>query len=150
MKNDIETLQEKIESLPKGYISNKTIGGKVRHYLQWTDNGKIKSQYIPDEDYEKVKLEIEKRKVLQKQLKTLQNKQIFKNNILFETNVICGESLKTLIHYVKDLDKRDRYKILNDYLYGVVTPRICSVYGLRRTGKTTMLFQAKLRHLSFL
>ena len=50
MKNDIETLQEKIESLPKGYISNKTIGGKVRHYLQWTDNGKIKSQYIPDED----------------------------------------------------------------------------------------------------
>lgn len=144
MKNDIETLQEKIESLPKGYISNKTIGGKVRHYLQWTDNGKIKSQYIPDEDYEKVKLEIEKRKVLQKQLKTLQNKQISKNNILFETNVICGESLKTLIHYVKDLDKRDCYKILNDYLYGVVTPRICSVYGLRRTGKTTMLFQAIL------
>ena len=42
----VEKLRIELASLPKGYISNKTIGGKVRHYLQWTENGKIKSRYI--------------------------------------------------------------------------------------------------------
>ena len=34
MKNEIEFLKLRIETLPRGYISNKVIGGKIRHYLQ--------------------------------------------------------------------------------------------------------------------
>lgn len=138
----IDILKEKIERLPKGYISNKTIGGKVRHYLQWAENGKTKSRYIPDEDYERVKSEIAKRKELQKELKELQSKQPINSAFDYETNVTSGNTLKTLVNYVKDLKRRDCCKILNEYLYGEITPRICSVYGLRRTGKTTMLFQS--------
>ena len=74
MPNNIEELKKKIEQLPKGYISNKTIGGKERHYLQWSENGKMKSLYIKDEDYERIKNGIEERKKLQKQLKEEETK----------------------------------------------------------------------------
>lgn len=144
MEKDIEILAKKIQSLPKGYISNKTIGGKVRHYLQWAENGKTKSQYIPDEDYERIKLEIAKRKELQKELKAMQNNKSVKVSIEYETNVTTGNDLKVLVNYVKKYKKRDCYKILNDYLNGEINPRICSIYGLRRTGKTTLIFQAIL------
>lgn len=139
---EIDILKEKIERLPKGYISNKMIGGKVRHYLQWAENGKTKSRYIADEDYERVKSEIAERKELQKKLKKLQSKQPVNAAFDYETNVTSGNTLKTLVNYVKGLKRRDCCKILNEYLYGEITPRICSVYGLRRTGKTTMLFQS--------
>ena len=42
--DDIEKIREELKELPKGYISNKNIGGKIRHYLQWSENGKIKSR----------------------------------------------------------------------------------------------------------
>ena len=60
--DNIYELENAIALLPKGYISNKTIGGKVWHYLQWSENGKTKSQYIPDDEYETIKEGIAKRK----------------------------------------------------------------------------------------
>ena len=60
----VEKLRIELASLPKGYISNKTIGGKVRHYLQWTENGKIKSRYIKDSEYEEIKAKVARRKEL--------------------------------------------------------------------------------------
>ena len=139
----IEEIKEEIEKLPKGYISNKTIGGKTRHYLQWTENGKVKSLYLRDEDYERVKAEIEKRKELQKLLRAEERKNVVKQtNETYEMNVVTGEPLKGLVKYAEKWKKRDCYKSITAYLYGQVTPRVCSVYGLRRTGKTTMLHQA--------
>ena len=35
-----EQIQEKIDSLPKGYLSKKKINGKERIYRQWNENGK--------------------------------------------------------------------------------------------------------------
>ena len=139
MKDDII---KKIESLPKGYISNKTINGKVRHYLQWMEKGKIKSQYIPDEDYEKTRAGIEERKSLQKELKTLNIVKPKRPSSGFQTNVIVGDVLRKLVSGVAKFQKRDCYRILSEYLRKDQESRICSVYGLRRTGKTTMLFQA--------
>lgn len=140
MIDDVESLKAQIEKLPKGYISNKTIGGKVRHYLQWNENGKTKSVYVPDEDYEQVKADIAKRKALQKQVKAAQLNGVEEINF-YETNVKTGGTLKILVENVKNLQRRDGCKTLNAYLYGKFSPKICSVYGLRRTGKTTMLFQ---------
>ena len=139
----VEEIKKEIEKLPKGYISNKTIGGKTRHYLQWTENGKVKSLYLRDEDYERVKAEIEKRKELQKLLRAEERKNVVKQtNETYEMNVVTGEPLKGLVKYAEKWKKRDCYKSITAYLYGQVTPRVCSVYGLRRTGKTTMLHQA--------
>ena len=35
----ITELTEQIAGLPKGYLSKKTIGGKVYYYHQWSENG---------------------------------------------------------------------------------------------------------------
>ncbi len=146
MTDELKRLQEEIESLPKGYISNKKIGGKVRHYRQWTENGKIKSEYIPDASYEEVKAGIERRKELEKEYKRKAGRVSFAvaqpKSEGYEMNVVTGESLKTLVQSVDRWKKRDCYAGIETYLYGKVTPRVCLVYGLRRTGKTTMLHQA--------
>ena len=44
-KDQIEALEAEIAALPIGYISRKTINGKVKQYHQWTENGKKKSKY---------------------------------------------------------------------------------------------------------
>ncbi len=144
MSEEIQRLREEIENLPKGYISNKNIAGKVRHYRQWKENGKIKSEYIPDDMYESVKTEIERRKELERQLKTLERKKAVKNiNVEdYEMNVVFGDALKAVVSTVKGWEKRDCFSNLETYLYGKITPRVCLVYGLRRTGKNTMFHQA--------
>lgn len=44
-RDQIEALEMEIAALPAGYISRKTINGKVKLYHQWTENGKKKSKY---------------------------------------------------------------------------------------------------------
>ena len=43
---EISKLENQISELPAGYISRKIINGKERFYLQWSENGKVKSKYI--------------------------------------------------------------------------------------------------------
>lgn len=60
----------------------------------------------------------------------------------YRTNVTTGEALKKLLHDVRRYEKRDSFEKLHRYLYGSGYGRVCILYGLRRTGKTTLLFQA--------
>ncbi len=140
----IDELEKAITELPRGYISNKRIGGKVRHYLQWLENGKIKSQYISDDEYETIKEGIAKRKELEKKIKLLKKQAKIhpKKKVDYEMNVIVGQELKKMVAYAMQWDKRDCYSTLNRYLHENDSPRVCSLYGLRRTGKTTLLHQA--------
>lgn len=62
----------------------------------------------------------------------------------FETSVIIGERLLALTKGVKNWGKRDCFRQLQAYLNSEETDRVCLVFGLRRTGKTTMLRQAVL------
>ena len=64
-------LAKLIESLPKGYISIKRIGGKDRFYLQWREQGKVKSKYIKPEDLDELKSQIQERKRLEKELERI-------------------------------------------------------------------------------
>ena len=40
------SLSLELQELPRGYICTKTISGKEYHYLQYTQFGKKKSEYI--------------------------------------------------------------------------------------------------------
>ena len=71
--------------------------------------------------------------------KKLENYQNEKIN--FFTSVIIGKNLKTFYESVKNYKKRFCYKYLSNYLYSNID-KVCVLFGLRRTGKTTMLFQA--------
>lgn len=68
--------------------------------------------------------------------------QLKQERLSFECNVTVGRELLALSQDVDGWEKRDCYSQLEDYLYRGERTRICLVYGLRRTGKTTMLRQA--------
>ena len=63
---------------------------------------------------------------------------------MFETNVITGADLLALSENVRGWEKRDCYQQLVAYLHSRQSDRVCLLFGLRRTGKTTMLRQVVL------
>ena len=71
VSEQIKKLENELLTYPNGYISRKMIGGKERFYLQWTENGKLKSKYIKADELEHMRGLVEKRKQLQEQLKEL-------------------------------------------------------------------------------
>ena len=62
----------------------------------------------------------------------------------FKTNVVTGPALLSLSENVRGWQKRDCYRQLNAYLHNAECDRVCLLFGLRRTGKTTLLRQAVL------
>lgn len=62
----------------------------------------------------------------------------------FYTSVVTGPALLALSENVRGWQKRDCYCQLNAYLHSTERDRVCLLYGLRRTGKTTLLRQAVL------
>ncbi len=137
-------MEERIAALPIGYISRKNINGKTRYYLQWKENGKVKSKYLREEETEEIQAQIEERRQLQKRLKELKKKfpALEESGRQFETKVRIGNELAGMAASVEGLEKRELYHRIPQYLYGNVRTKVCIVYGLRRTGKTTMLLQA--------
>ena len=140
----VQALERQIAGLPIGYISKKTINGKIRYYHQWTENGKKRGRYLREGEMEPLRAQIERRKTLQAELKALgaalPKPQAPKPD--FETSVITGAGLAALSQGVKDWGLRDCFGQLEEYLYSRESDRVCLIFGLRRTGKTTMLRQA--------
>ena len=58
-----------------------------------------------------------------------------------KTNVVTGTDLLDLTQRVRRYKRRDCYGILQKYLREDTFGKVCILFGLRRTGKTTMLFQ---------
>ena len=153
LKKGISSLEEKIASLPKGSVSYKTIKGKKQPYLQWTEDGKRLSRYLKLEEREEIAGAVAERKELEKQLKELRSQLPAEEKLSaqgsktaqelsFDTRVITGSGLSTLCNRVEGFQCRDCMKILDLYLEKNSDGRVCLLYGLRRTGKTTMLLQA--------
>ena len=69
--NRIAELTAQIAELPKGYISQKTIGGKMYFYHQWSEQGQKQSKYLHDSEIEPLTKQIELRKRLQAELREL-------------------------------------------------------------------------------
>ena len=111
--NAIWEIEERLSTLPRGYISQKRIGGKTRYYLQWKENGKVKSQYIPLELLEETKAQIEERRRLQEQMKEWKVKN--GKERLFETNVVICDELDAMIRSVYGLKKCEMYDRILSY-----------------------------------
>ncbi|MCD8327265.1 MAG: AAA family ATPase [Lachnospiraceae bacterium] len=141
----ISHIEDRIAELPAGYISRKTIRGKVQYYRQWREEGKIRSKYIREEELEEIRDQIGERKQLEERLKELK-KQVPVQNVRvmkFQTNFQTGAVLEAMVRNVRGFQKRDCFDRIMRYLRDDRNwTRVCAVYGLRRTGKTTMLYQA--------
>lgn len=146
IQEKIASLEEQIALLPKGSVGQKTINGKEYFYLRWTENKKRKEKYIPADEIEALKSEIEKRKALEKELKGLR-KQAPAGAApkpaahTFLTNVRTGSTLRSFAAPVRGFKKRDCFRALHEYLYGPQQDKAFILYGLRRTGKTTLIRQ---------
>lgn len=152
-QNRINALLREIASLPKGRISYKNIKGRRQPYLQWTENGRRYSRYIKKEGRREILTAIRHREELEEELKQLLSRQPAADAVqspvgkyavspAFETRVMTGSLLQKFCRQVSGFQCREDMKILNAYLHAKTPGRICLLYGLRRTGKTTMLLQA--------
>lgn len=147
IRKRIIELENEIAVLPQGSINMKKINGKEQPYLQWTENGKSKSKYIKKDEREQIFAGIERRKELQEELRELKKMDIaaIPKSVEFETSVVIGERLLAMTKGVRNWQERDCFEKLQAYLNSDSTDRVCLIFGLRRTGKTTMLRQAVLK-----
>lgn len=145
MAESIEELEKKIEALPRGTIVTKNIDGKPYFYQQYKENKKTVSNFLTNDEAEKMRPLIDERRQLQKKLremkKNLPAAAKSDDSPSFIMNAITGSGLLEMAETAKDFKKRDCYEKISSYLYGKPADKVCLVYGLRRTGKTTLLKQ---------
>ena len=138
-------LEQKIAMLPPGSIVKKTVTGREYYYHRWTENKKRHEKYIPAEALDSFRAQIEQRKELEQELKALKKmlpKAAPIHIATFTTNVRIGTALRTFSASVKRYKKRECFQQLHNFLYGEAQDKVFILYGLRRTGKTTMIRQA--------
>lgn len=145
MAKSIEELEKKIETLPRGTIVTKIIDGKPYFYQQYKENKKTVSNFLSNDEAEQMRPLIEERRELQKKLREMKKKNPFvvkmDNSKNFIMSAITGAGLLEMAETAKGFKKRDCYNKIVSYLYGKPADKVCLVYGLRRTGKTTLLKQ---------
>ena len=147
LMNQIVEIEREIAMLPEGSVTKKKIRDKEYYYHRITRNGKRVENYISFEEVPELKLKIEKRKELEKELKQLKSHIVpEKENEAepqydFKTIVRTGKPLMSQIAITKKYKKRKCFSALREYVFGAPQDKVFIIYGLRRTGKTTMIRQ---------
>ena len=145
-KKRIEELKAQIAQLPKGKIVFRTIRGKKRMYLYYREDGESHTEYIRAAN-EKITVQgVEKRMALEEELQQVMMgfsaSPPSKSVPDFSTSVITGEMLKRTCHSVASFKTRECFQTLMRFFSEETHGKVCVIYGLRRTGKTTMVLQA--------
>ena len=143
----ISELERRIAALPQGSITVKKIKGRDYYYHRVIKNGNRTETYIPFDQVDGMRTQIGERKVLETMLKKLR-KQVPTitqdtpvDSAGFHTIVRMGDVLRAQIAVVRKYKKRECIQKLRDYIFGDDTDKVFVLYGLRRTGKTTMIRQ---------
>lgn len=143
----IADLEREIARLPEGAVTKKRIKDRDYYYHRVTRNGKRTETYISFESVEDLKDKIERRRELEKRLKELKSEYALTNpsesvrGYGYKTIVRYGRNLEAQIASVRKFKKRECYGVLRNYIFGDCNDKVLIVYGLRRTGKTTMIRQ---------
>lgn len=146
MNDELQLLEMELADLPKGTIvwkkTSKSSDVK-KPYLQWREGSKTRSKYISPEELDSTTENVRRRKELQERIRQLKKEVSAPDaeSMQFNLNVVYGDNLKSLIRSTVQPERRNCFQSVEKYLYSPFSPRICSIYGLRRTGKTTLLHQ---------
>ncbi len=142
LQNRITTLKNELASLPQGSITKKNIKGHTYFYYRYKENNQRKEKFIAHQELETLKTKIDLRKELEKELKNLTVKSITHlQEESFITNILKDEDLISFANPVKSYKKRECFFKVHDYIYGDFNDKVLILYGLRRTGKTTIIRQ---------
>ena len=71
-QRNIRIQTEELNRFPKGNISEKTIKGKKRYYLQWREGKNVKVKYIKQAALDEVRKQIDERYRWEKSIKKLE------------------------------------------------------------------------------
>ena len=145
----IEELEREIALLPSGSIAVKRIKDKEYYYHRINENGMRRETYVDFDKVDELRSQIEKRKALAKELKELKRQlpkmpKIKTELPTFSTYVRVGEQLDGMAATVAKHKKRACYEAIHDYVFGEQQDKVFILYGLRRTGKTTLIRQVIL------
>ncbi len=130
-----------------GGITFKTINGKRYAYYQWTENGKQHSRRVKDDEFAELATKIAAEKAKKNSSKNIQQLMVAENiapysaKPEFKTDIKIGVQLTRFFEPVMKWKKRECFNTLHDYIYGENNDRVLILYGLRRTGKTTLIRQ---------
>lgn len=145
-----ERILAQIEALPKGIIAVKTIHGKPYEYWQYRENGKQVTKRVKGETLALLQQQIAERKRLQALLHSgvvMQHPAPadVSSPRPFHCMTRTGTELLSFAEPVGAFHTRYMFSELQRYLREPVSDRVLILYGLRRTGKTTMIRQAILQ-----
>jgi len=129
-----------LAKLPIGSISRKKIAGKTRYYRQWVEDGRTKGVYLKESEVEDVRRQIERRREL---VKLLRPYGVAKKRLAIRySGIKTGRELSDWADFVSGWDFRDVFSDIVKFLRWPTESKVLVVFGIRRTGKTTMLQQA--------
>lgn len=141
----IEELERQIAQLPAGSVTKKTVNGREYFYHRWTENKKRREKYIPLQEVDAFRAQIDRRKALEQELKQLKKQLLLAKKPpeppAFATYIRAGAELRAFSANVRKYRKRECFAQLHDFIYGEPQDKVLILYGLRRTGKTTMIRQ---------
>lgn len=148
MMRRIDELEREIASLPPGSLAVKKVKGKEYYYHRFTSAGKRSESYVDFQSAEELRSQIEKRKALEAELKALKKSipvpkpaRRRKAPHEFKTYVRIGDQLRNWAAPVKKYNHRECYADLREFVFGEQQDKVFILYGLRRTGKTTLIRQ---------
>ena len=127
-------LEREIANLPIGYISKKTIKGRVQFYLQRREGNKVTSSYIKAEDVDRISGDIDKRKRLIEELSLIDDrlKQLEQAAILIDRDLYCKLLLYKLSYRMDELDTAER--------------QVCSSFGSAMNAIEGVAVSVETRH----
>ena len=148
LKKQIDILEKQIAELPRGSISTKDVKGHKYYYHRWYEEGVRKEKFIPVDNLASLRAQIVQRRELEAQQKKLREqlpktsgKAARENEADYITIVRCGAELRAFMAPALNYKRRECYAQLKDYVFGQHMDKVFVIFGLRRTGKTTMIRQ---------
>ena len=73
---------------------------------------------------------------------TFESTRVSEEVFRYHSNVIKGDALRFFTNQSSGFGRREGFHLLQDYIAGAFPDKVLILYGLRRTGKTTMMRQA--------
>ena len=134
-------IEKEIADLPRGSITEKKINGGSYYYHRWYESGKRHEKYVSGEDAKIISEQIKYRKELEKRLKDLERQNDKHQGNEFSLQILTGDELKRFANPVLYLKRRECFSQLDGYIHNECDGKIAVLYGLRRTGKTTLIRQ---------
>ena len=137
----IEEIDKRLEQLPKGTLTYKTINGKKQPYIQRTIEGKSVSYYVRMSEREQILLEFEERSRLLEEKKRL---TAYRESLaaILKDNPYLGENVGVGYQYFTEIKENNLFYIDKTYFITEWLHRrakISLITRPRRFGKTLLL-----------